>query len=68
MAAGIVALVPDDAAGYFGRSRPEAEARVGADDAAVELPHRLPWIQLLEEHPHADGNEDRKRSVEDEVE
>lgn len=68
VAARVIAAVPDDAAGLLGRHWPEPKARVGPNDALVQLPHRLPVIQELEERPHADGDQDRQRHVEDEVE
>lgn len=68
MAFGVIPLVPDHAAGDLWRRRPEAQAGVGADDAALQLPHGLPVVQELEEGPHADGDKDGQRGVEDEVE
>lgn len=68
VAAGVAAPVPDDAAGDLWRHGPEAQARVGADDGAVELPLGLARVQQLQEGPHADSHEHRQRRVEREVE
>lgn len=64
----IVSLIPDYTASDLWRHRAEAEARVCADDALLQLPHRLARVQQLQERPHADRHQDRQRRVEDEVE
>lgn len=68
MATRIIPLIPDDAAGDFWWRRTKPKTRVGPDDAFLQLPHGLACIQALHEDPHAYGDENSQRCVEDEVE